>query len=186
MRIIKFTTCLAVNALNTLVLHLSFSLSPRCLPMIYLESCITKFPQFGDMCHCDCQRNMPIPPSYTLMFPTSHPILWALYLYPLFLKTANPEFISPFNLSKTAILSWHFLFLKSINNGKDDENSNNTAAAGANIWGLNLGQVLYLALHILSYLSLKQTQDVNNYFNSSTDDRIKPVLQGILVKDLYL
>lgn len=69
MRIIKFTTCLAVNALNTLILHLSFSLSPRYLPMIYLESCITKFPQFGDMCHCDCHRNMPIPPSYTLMFP---------------------------------------------------------------------------------------------------------------------
>lgn len=77
------------------------------------------------------------------------------------------------NLSKTAILSWHFLFLKSINNGKDDENSNNIAAAGAYIWGLTLGQVLYLALHILSYFSLKQTQDVNNCFNSSTDDRIK-------------
>lgn len=88
------------------------------------------------------------------------------------------------NLPKIPLWSWHFLFLRSINNGKDDDNSNNTAAAGANKWGLYI--VLYLALHILSYLTLKQTHDVYNYFNYFTDDKTKAVLQGLLVKGLYL
>lgn len=35
--------------------------------------------------------------------------------------------------------------------------TNNKAAAGANIQGLIMGQILYLALHTLSYLTLKQT-----------------------------
>lgn len=49
----------------------------------------------------------------------------------------------------------------SINDDEDDDNSNNPAAAGANIWGLTMGQVLYLALDIsLPYLTLKQTHDV--------------------------
>lgn len=90
---IKFTTCLAVKALNALVPHLPFSLSPRYPSMLYLESCFTKFPvpsvtfvivTATETC-LFLPGIVPCPPRPTLYYGLSTHI-----------KTANLEFISPF------------------------------------------------------------------------------------------
>lgn len=102
LRIIKFTTCLALKVFNALVFHLSFSLSPRVPPTVSLSgnllhkiSC-----SISDVCHCNCHTNMPVPSRQTLISSTSHPILWALYphLYSLRqqIMISTPEFTSPF------------------------------------------------------------------------------------------
>ena len=170
-KIIKFTTCLAVKVLNAwsftfLSPSLQDSLLCSTRNMLHKISCY-----ISDICHCitATQTDLILPGRLPSTLPL--PMLWALYSHSYFLGHRPIHFRNSLTVhlvlyvfperftfykksSRTPLLSWHFLFLTSVNDDEDDDNSNNTAAAGANIWELTMGVAL------INILFNSQTHDV--------------------------
>lgn len=96
LRIIKFTTCLALKVLNAFTFH---SLSLQEFLYSLSGNLLHKICSISDIYHCNCHTNMPILPGRLSSF-LPHPIFWALYphLYSLRqqIMISTPEFTSPF------------------------------------------------------------------------------------------